>query len=79
MLRTVEAIIDERGRVQLTERIELRRPTKALVTILEDANGDSPDAAILAESALAEGWSGAAADEAWKHLEELPSLDEAKQ
>jgi hypothetical protein len=46
-----------------------------LVTILED-EGSANEAAILSESALADGWSGAEEDEAWKHLSELPDLDE---
>lgn len=77
MLRTVEAIIDEHGRVQLSEQIDVQRPTRALVTILDEPRSDSLEAAVLAESSLKEGWSGGVADEAWKHLPELPDLDEA--
>ena len=78
MLRTVEAIIDEHGQVKLSEEVSLRAPTRALVTILDEAIDDSLDAAILSESALAEGWSGPEADEAWKHLADLPSIGEVK-
>ena len=37
MLRTVEAVIDEHGKVHLLEDIQLTEARKALVTILEDA------------------------------------------
>ena len=75
MLQTIEAIIDQHGNVKLAEPVMLSGMKRALVTILED-EGSANEAAILAESALADGWSGAAEDEAWKHLAELPDLDE---
>jgi hypothetical protein len=78
MLRTVEATIDKDGRVRLTEPVRLDGTKRALVTILEDGRSEN-DAAILAESALAEAWAGADEDEAWKHLADLPDLDEGKE
>jgi len=36
MIRTVEAVIDERGRVRLIEPVELGGERRALVTILEE-------------------------------------------
>lgn len=78
MMRTVEATIDEHGQVKLNEPVSLRSPARALVTILSDVPPADIEAAILAESALAEGWSGPEADEAWKHLADLPDLDETK-
>lgn len=74
MLQTVEATIDEHGNVKLAESIRLDGTKRALVTILEPLN----EAAVLAEAALADGWSGPQEDEAWKHLEDLPDLDEAR-
>lgn len=78
MLRTVEAIIDEHGQEKLCENVYLKVPTRALVIILDEPYDDALDAAILSESALAEGWSGPEADEAWKHLADLPSIGEVK-
>ncbi|HXG18267.1 MAG TPA: hypothetical protein VNN62_04240 [Methylomirabilota bacterium] len=70
MLRTVEAVIDEKGNVHLLEAIELTAARKALVTILEDA----PDAGVfettlLSEQALAEDWDRPEEDESWSHLQ----------
>jgi hypothetical protein len=75
MLRTVEATIDENGQVKVTEAVSLPRGSRALVTILDDAEPLN-EAAILAEASLAKGWSGSAEDEAWKHLADLPAIDE---
>ena len=36
MLRTIEAVIDEEGKVRLLEAIHLPAARRALVTILED-------------------------------------------
>ena len=82
MLQTVEAMIDENGHVELTEKISLSGPRRALVTILDDSHlqENMPeglhDAALLSEAALVEGWVGPEADEAWKHLADLPAIDE---
>ena len=75
MLRTLEATIDESGRVQLNEPVVLTARSRALVTIMEEPDAAS-ECAILSETALAEGWSGPDADEAWKHLADLPNLED---
>jgi len=36
MLQTIEAEIDEQGNVRLLEPLRLTKPTRALVTLLED-------------------------------------------
>ncbi|MFN8492337.1 MAG: hypothetical protein U0350_32350 [Caldilineaceae bacterium] len=41
MLRTLEALIDEQGDVQLLEAIQLPTKYRALVTILETTNEES--------------------------------------
>jgi hypothetical protein len=70
MLRTVEAVIDEHGKVHLLEEIQLPEARKALVTILEDAPtlGVS-ETALLSEPALAKDWDQPEEDEAWSHLQ----------
>ena len=57
MLRTVEAVIDAQGHVQVLEPISLPGARRALVTILEEAPGTSMhETALLSEAALAEDW-----------------------
>ena len=70
MLRTVEATIDRNGKVKLAEPVRLDGTKRALVTILDDQRPDN-EAAMLAESALAEAWTGPEEDEAWKHLQKV--------
>lgn len=70
MLHSVEAIIDETGTVKLKEQLRLRRPCRAIVTILdEDAESDT---ALLSEAVLAVDWDRQEEDEAWSHLQQEP-------
>ena len=80
MLRTVEAMIAPDGQVKLKEDVLLKAPARVLVTFLDDSweIGVANEPAILSEPALAPGWIGAEADAAWKHLEDLPALEEAE-
>ncbi|MCH8043681.1 MAG: hypothetical protein IID44_08165 [Planctomycetes bacterium] len=71
MMRTVEAIIDEHGRIRLLEPFELSGECRALVTILDDkAVGKVAETALLSEQALAEDWNRAEEDAAWSHLQD---------
>lgn len=74
MIQTIEAIIDTNGRVILSENIKLEKSHRALVTILEEEpKVDILETALLSETSLAKDWNTAEEDEAWSHLEELPS------
>ena len=68
MIQTVEASIDEQGRVQLLEAVHLPIARRALVTILEEPARETNEAALLSEAALSD-WSRAEEDEAWSHLQ----------
>jgi hypothetical protein len=71
MLRTVEAVIDAQGHVQVLEPISLPGARRALVTILEEGPGTSlHDTALLSEAALAEDWNRPEEDAAWSHLQQ---------
>jgi hypothetical protein len=71
MLRTVEAVIDAQGHVQVLEPISLPGARRALVTILEEEPGTSiHDTAFLSEAALAEDWNRPEEDAAWSHLQQ---------
>ena len=37
MHKTIEAIIDKNGRIQVVEDMNIRKPVRALITILEEA------------------------------------------
>jgi hypothetical protein len=79
VLRTVEATIDENGKVKLAESVRLRGKKRALVTILDDDfSEDMPnETALLSESALRD-WLSPEEDKAWEHLADLPDLDKSR-
>ena len=62
MLQTVEATIDEQGKVRLPE------PRRAFVTILP-SESDVSDTALLSEAALSEDWDRPEEEAAWSHLQ----------
>ena len=70
MIQTVEAVMDEQGKVHLFEEIRLLKPRRALITILEDEPRlPVPETALLSEAALAEDWNRPEEDEAWAYLQ----------
>lgn len=70
MIRTVEAVIDEQGRVHTLEDVEMSESRRALVTILdEDPRMLAGEPALLGERALAEDWNRPEEDEAWSYLQ----------
>jgi len=72
MIRTVEAVIDEHGNVQLLEPVQLPAARRALVSIFEERPGAGPpESALLSEAALAEDWNRPEEDEAWSHLQQV--------
>jgi hypothetical protein len=67
MIRTVEAIINEKGQVSLLEPVHPSSARRALVTILdEDAVSET---ALLSEAVLSEDWDRPEEDAAWAHLQ----------
>lgn len=70
MLQTIEAIIDENGKIHLLETVKLSTSRRAIVTILEEKPlNEISDTALLSESALAQDWLNPEEDEAWSHLQ----------
>jgi hypothetical protein len=69
MIKTVEAVIDERGNVRLLEPFHPRTARRALVMILEESPAETSETALLSEAALAEDWNRPEEDEAWSHLQ----------
>ncbi len=73
MIQTVEAVIDENGKVHLLESVNLTEARRALVTILEEEPAtEISETALLSEQALAEDWNRHEEDEAWSHLQQVP-------
>jgi hypothetical protein len=72
MIQTIEAIIDEAGKVQLLEDVQLTEARRALVTILEEEPATKiSETALLSEQSLTEDWMKSEEDEAWSHLQSV--------
>lgn len=69
MIQTIEAIVDEAGRVQLLGQFQVSGARRALVTILEEPPATNNEATLLSEAALGVDWNRAEEDEAWSHLQ----------
>jgi len=70
MIRTVEAVVDERGQVRLLQPLPLGAPRRALVTVLDEEPTELPnETALLSEAALAEDWNRPEEDAAWSYLQ----------
>jgi hypothetical protein len=70
VIKAVEAVIEEHGRVSLLESAELPEARRALVTILEEKPAlHVPETALLSEAAQAEDWNRPEEDVAWSHLQ----------
>lgn len=72
MIRTIEATIDKKGHINLSEPVNLSSSCRALVLILDEepliyVNEES----LLSEAALAEDWNRPEEDEAWQYLQKV--------
>lgn len=73
MMQTVQAVIDKNGKVLLLENVQISKPRRALVTILDEEGFDEiPNMnALLSENALAIDWNRPEEEEAWTHLQRV--------
>jgi len=69
MIQTVEAVVDDTGRVRLLGSLHVTGPRRALVTVLDEPVAAPGEAALLAEAALAVDWLRPEEDAAWSHLQ----------
>ncbi len=69
MKQTVEAIIDERGHVRLTEPIFITGIRRALLTVLDEPPSALDETLLSAEQSLAADWLRSEEDDAWAHLQ----------
>jgi len=72
MVRTIEAVVDEKGNVRLLEPVQVPAARRALVLILDEPGTPLNESALLSEKALAEDWNRPEEEEAWSHLQPAP-------
>ncbi len=70
MLRAIEAVTDEGGKVRLLEAVQLPAGRRVLVVVDEEAAPVRHEAALLSERALATDWDRAEEDTAWAHWQQ---------
>ena len=68
MIKTVEAVVDDQGKVTLLQPVHLGSSRRALVVILDEPEAIGDETALLSEAALAD-WNRPEEDAAWSHLQ----------
>jgi len=68
MIKTVEAVVDDQGKVRLLQPVHLGSSRRALVVILDEPGAIGDETALLSEAALAD-WNRPEEDAAWSHLQ----------
>ena len=68
MIKTVEAVVDDQGKVRLLQPVHLGSSRRALVVILDEPGAIDDETALLSEAALAD-WNRPEEDAAWSHLQ----------
>ena len=68
MIKTYEAVVDDRGNVKLLEPLHLKSGRRALVLILDEPADHDNWTALLSEEALSD-WRRPGEDAAWPHLQ----------
>jgi hypothetical protein len=68
MIKTVEAVVDDQGKVRLLQPVHLGSIRRALVVILDEPGDIDGETALISEAALAD-WSRPEEDAAWSHLQ----------
>lgn len=70
MIKTIEAVIDEHGKIQPLQDVTFPFGRRALITILDEKPASVvSETALLSEAALAEDWNTPEEDEAWEYLQ----------
>jgi len=70
---TIEAMIDEDGKVKILQPVPLQGARRALLVILDEPALIVAETALLSEAALAEDWLRPEEDEAWAYLQRATS------
>ncbi len=68
MIRTMEAVVDERGMVRTLDDLSLPSPRRALVTVLDEAPASDIESTLISEDALSD-WNRTEEELAWSHLQ----------
>lgn len=67
-MKTVEAIVDEKGQIRLSQPLRVKGRHRVLVTVLDEPPSEAMETAVLSEAALSD-WLQPEEDAAWAHLQ----------
>jgi hypothetical protein len=70
-LQSIEATVQPDGSVRLKRRLRLKKPAKAVLTVLVESSRPTADlsGAKLSQTSLAKDWLRSEEDAAWAHLQ----------
>jgi len=68
MIKAVEAVVDDQGRVRLLQPVHLESGRRAVVVILDGPGDVADETALISEAALTD-WARPEEDAAWSHLQ----------
>ncbi len=68
MIQTIEATIDEKVQIYLSESIKIKGVHRALVTVLDELPPKGIETMLLSEPSLAADWLRPEEEEAWSNL-----------
>jgi len=68
MIKTVEAVIDNKGNVRLLERLDIKSSRRAVLIVFDESEIPTDETALLSEAALKD-WDRPEEDAAWSHLQ----------
>jgi len=66
-------MVKEKQQPHHSEKVQLPAARRVLVTIVEEPATDNMETTLLSEPALAIDWNRPEEDEAWSHLQQVPS------
>ena len=68
MIKTVEAVVDDKGNVRLLEPVDIKSSRRAVLVIFDEPGIPLDETALLSEEALKD-WSRPEEDAAWSYLQ----------
>ena len=69
----MEVTLRPDGRIDSDQPLSITRPTRVILTMIEEEDGEDIDLGLASESALAKDWNRTEEDEAWAYLQEEAS------
>lgn len=72
-LKAVKVTVTPDGRIESDHPLRITRPTRVILTMVEEVGEDSVEFALASEEAFARDWNRPEEDEAWAYLQEETS------